>query len=91
MEKHNVIKLEAKIKELIGALAQLSGQALAAAQTVPSDLQELLTIIHRPGWTSVAEGILVEGVVDSMLLQTRTLSSLKQVLLTGSRAVGSAK
>jgi hypothetical protein len=83
MDKHNLTKLEGKIKELIGSLGRL------ASTTEGSSLQELVEIIHRPGWTTPTEGLFVEGIVDSMLSNARTLDALKHVLLTGSRAVGS--
>ena len=43
----------------------------------------LIPIIHKPGWTSVAEEAFVTGILDAMLSQTKTLSELKQVLLSG--------
>jgi hypothetical protein len=91
MDKHNVTTLEGKIKELIGSLARLAstGEGHTGASAASGDLQELLTIIHRPGWTTPAEATFVEGIVDSMTSNARTLDALKQVLLMGSRAVGS--
>jgi hypothetical protein len=92
MDKHNVTKLEAKIKELVGGLAQLAatGEGRASSLAPSNDLQELFVIIHRPGWTTIAESIFVEGIVDTMLLHVKALDSLKQALVVGSRAVGAA-
>jgi hypothetical protein len=78
MDKHDVTHLQTQIKELGGCLSSLADDR---------DFQELITIIHRPGWTTVAEHLLVTGVVDSMLAQAKTLVGLKQVLVNGSRAV----
>jgi hypothetical protein len=78
MAKHNVAKLETRIKDLAAQMAQLADD---------SDLKELIKIIHRPGWTSVAEFALVRGVVDAMIVHTKALAGLKRALLTGSRAV----
>jgi hypothetical protein len=80
MEKHDMTHLEARIKEMCHSLTSLADE---------KDFQEFLVIIRQPGWTAVAELSLVTGVVDSMLAQTRTLVGMKQVLLTGSRAVTS--
>jgi hypothetical protein len=51
------------------------------------EFMELLQIIHRPGWTTVAEGLLVTGMIDAMYAYTQTLARLKHVLVTGSRVV----
>jgi len=51
------------------------------------ELAELLTIIHQPGWTTPAEAMLVNGLLDSMIAHTRHLGELKQTLLAGARAV----
>jgi hypothetical protein len=53
-----------------------------------ADFEELISIIHRPGWTTVAEALLVAGVVEAMHAHTQALAGLKQALLAGSRAVG---
>jgi hypothetical protein len=53
-------------------------------------LSELLKIIHRPGWTSVAELALVGGLVEVMQAQVNLLVRTREVLLTGSREVGVA-
>ena len=78
MDKHDVTHLETQIKQLGRCFSSLADDR---------DFQELITIIHRPGWTTVAEHLLVTGVVDSMLAQAKTLVGLKQALLNGSRAV----
>lgn len=78
MDKHDVTHFETQIKDLCGSLTSLANDR---------DFQEFITIIHKPGWTTVAEHLFVTGVVESMLAQAKTLVGLKQVLITGSRAV----
>jgi hypothetical protein len=87
MAKHDVAKLEAKIKELAGALGGLS-PATATAQGGGGDLLALIPIIHKPGWTTIAEFQLVEGVLDAMLTQSKQLAGLKTVLIGASHAIG---
>jgi hypothetical protein len=51
------------------------------------EFTELLAIIHRPGWTTPAEALLVNGFLDSMTAHAKHLTELKQTLLAGARAV----
>jgi len=78
MEKHNIPQLEARIKELEGVCKSVGDN---------SELTELLTILHRPGWTSVAEFAFASSIVDSLLTQTRSVVALRKALLAGSREV----
>jgi hypothetical protein len=61
-----------------------------AVDGLPGDdyFNELFKIIHRPGWTTIAEGVLFETMVDTMLAQTRQLAQMHQQLMTGAQAVG---
>jgi hypothetical protein len=78
MEKHNLPQLEARIKELEGVCKSVGDN---------SDLVELLTILHRPGWTTVAEFTFANSIVESLLAQTRNVLTLRKTLLEGSREV----
>jgi hypothetical protein len=49
---------------------------------------QLLIIIHRPGWTTLAENAFFETVVDSIDTQVRLLSKLHRDLLKASELVG---
>jgi hypothetical protein len=49
---------------------------------------QLLVIIHRPGWTTLAESAFFETVVDSMEAHVRSLSKLQRDLLRASELVG---
>ena len=51
------------------------------------DLEEMISIIHKPGWTTPAEYVLVSGLVDTMHEQAMVLASLRQTLLNGGRTV----
>lgn len=77
--EHNTAHLETRIKEFSTLLATLADT---------QDLEELIHIIHRPGWTTPAEYVLVSGMVNAMQEHAKALASLRQVLLNGSRAVG---
>jgi hypothetical protein len=74
----SITSLETKVKAL-------SAHLKALANT--SDLEELLVMIHRPGWTTVAELALVSGIVDSIQGHVNNLAELRKTLLSGSRAV----
>ena len=53
------------------------------------EFTELLTIIHRPGWTTPAEAFLVAGMLEAMNAHVQHLTAMKNTLLAGARAVGS--
>jgi len=78
MEKQSIEYLEAQVKELSRSLASLANE---------KDWQALIPIWRRPGWTTPAEFVLVTGVVNSIVAQTKTLINLKEVLIKGSREV----
>ena len=78
MEKHDLAHLEKKIGELRASLTNMADD---------KGFAELLTIIHKPGFTSVAEHLLLRGLVESMVEQAKTLSSLRQILLSAASKV----
>ena len=82
MEKHELNRLEANIKAL-----KSSHDALASS----SSLDELLNIIHRPGWTTVAELAFVEAGLESAQAQTRQLAAFTQGLLAAAKLVGAGR
>lgn len=91
MEKHDLTRLEAKIKDVassISALAARSEALGAGAGEKTLNLSGLIAIIHRPGWTTPAEWLFVNGILDSMAIHTEALAGLQQSLLAGSAAVG---
>jgi hypothetical protein len=44
--------------------------------------EEFISIIRRPGLTSVAEIALIRGIVDSTLVQANAVLTLQQALLS---------
>jgi hypothetical protein len=71
-------KVKSHVSNLAGGLKDLSQD---------KDFEEFLTIIHKPGWTSQAEGLLVNGLLESMNMHVQHLKTLKKSLLAGARAV----
>ena len=78
MPHHDISALAARAKEVSQALSGLSDG---------KDFEEFFRIIHGPGWTTIAEFMLVGSLLDGMLAQTKALVGLKHALLAGSRAV----
>jgi hypothetical protein len=76
--KH-IKRFEQKLSEVKQAVAALPGDDY---------YQGLYNIMHRPGWTTPAESIFFEALVDSMLTNAKQLAQLHQQLLAGSQAVG---
>ena len=82
MEKHELAQLEGAIQGLKTAHATLgSGDSL----------DELLKIIHRPGWTSIAELAFVRTGLESIRAQTAQLTELTNGLLAAAKLVGSGR
>lgn len=78
MEKHHVTHLESQINELHKGMTSLAHQEPVTA---------LISVIHKPGWTTIAEQAFFAGIVDAMLAQTKILLAMKQVLLNGASKV----
>jgi hypothetical protein len=78
MEKHHTTQLEAQINELHTSLARLASE---------EPLTELIKIVHRPGWTTIAEEAFFMGILEAMVSQMKALSAMKQVLLSGAAKV----
>ena len=76
----HVQRFEKKLSAIKQAVASLPGNNLH---------NELFTIIHRPGWTTLAEGLFFEALADSILTpQTQHVAQLHQQLKAASQAVG---
>ncbi|MER7755404.1 hypothetical protein [Kitasatospora sp. NPDC097643] len=78
MEKDQLAHLEQRIHHLITVTRAVSNDPH----------EELLKIIHRPGWTTPAEVALVTNAVDHLIKQTESLNEARTNLLDGARAVG---
>lgn len=79
MEKHELSQLEAHIQALKSTHAVLADSATT---------DELWRIIHQPGWTSVAERMLVTSSLEYIIAQAKLLTTLQQNVLAGAKAVG---
>jgi hypothetical protein len=71
-------RFERKLREVKQAIASLPGDQY---------YEEVLKIVRRAGWTTSAEGIFFDAVVDSMLAHTRDLAQLHQRLKAAFEAV----
>ena len=76
--KTQLAKLAARIQELDASLGHLK---------TTNNTPELLKLIGRPGWTTPAEIVFAQGLVEAMIFQTALLSQMQTTLLKGSRAV----
>ena len=75
---HDMQQIESRCKTLAHHMKELADE---------TDLNELMIIIRKPGWTTVAEFLFVNGFLDSMTAQAKHLVDLKKTLLAGARAV----
>jgi hypothetical protein len=75
---HHIHELEKTIKCAADGLAGL-GRG--------SHLQELLRIIHLPGWTTPAELAFVNAILDHISFEVRTLDRLQADLVEAARKV----
>jgi hypothetical protein len=82
MEQQELTQLESHIQAL-----KTSHAALASGD----GLDELWQIIHRPGWTSVAELAFVRTGLDSIHAQTKQLHALTQRLVAAAKLVGAGR
>lgn len=71
-------RFERKLREVRQAVANLPGDEYHA---------ELLQIVRRAGWTTLAEGIFFEALAESILAHTRDLEQLHQQLKAAFEAV----
>ena len=74
----HVQRFERKLREVKQAIANLPGDAYH---------EELLKVVRRAGWTTLAEGIFFDALVESMLAHTRDLTQLHQRLKAAFEAV----
>ena len=77
--KAEIIALEGRLNQLNAKLASLASQTQVA---------DLIPIIHRPGWTTVAEMAFAAGIVEAMLKHADAFAELHGALIKGSQLVG---
>ena len=75
----DVAKLEGQLKKLDENLSTLVERGYVA---------ELLTIIHRPGFTTPQEAQLIHALVQSLQLQFTTLERTHDLLLEAAHEIG---
>jgi hypothetical protein len=73
-----VQRFERRLREVKQAIAGLPGEQYH---------EELIKIIRRAGWTTLAEGIFFEALIESILAHTRDLQQLHQKLKAAFEAV----
>lgn len=78
LEKHDIAKLERTVKDLGTALGRLSSKA---------EIDELIIILHRPGWTTPAEFAFASAIAESMLAHVGVVAQLKEQFVHAARAV----
>ena len=74
---HDIGMLENKIDRLTKTLSELA--------TLPPGFGQ---IIHKPGWTSIAESALFDAGIDSLQRQTETMTEHCKQLLEAADKVG---
>jgi hypothetical protein len=79
--KDHLNRIEAHLKEL---------DALAKSFGSNDDVQELLRIIHRPGWTTPAETQLMIALTEATVTNIKQAAHLRQELVKCAKAVGSS-
>jgi hypothetical protein len=77
--KDHIARIESGLKE-VARLAEASGS--------DHDIQELIKIIHRPGWTTPAEAQLVIALLEATTNQMKQAAHLRQELFRCAKAVG---
>lgn len=80
LQAHDIKALDRNVGDLVGQLKRLA---------VVDDLEELrLKIIPRPGWTTPAEFLLVQGAINALRNQVEGALALKGVVMDASRRIG---
>jgi hypothetical protein len=77
--KHDIDGLEKKLRNLNRCLADLGSQNVS---------EELLQVIHKPGWTTPAEFALVSAMADSLQSQIQTASMHFKQMIGAASQVG---
>jgi hypothetical protein len=80
--EHDISKLQASLRAFDNKLAELGRQRVA---------ELLIPIIHRPGWTTIAEYSLVAAVLEAMQHQVDGLALLIHRLVDAAEQVGSER
>jgi len=77
---HDIAGLDQRMQSLTILLKELAAI---------DDLEHLrLKVIPRPGWTTPAEFLLVNGIVDALTAHATSAAALKRVLIDGATKIG---
>ena len=76
--EHDIGRLETNIKELSDRLTVVAEH---------DDWIEIIRLTKTPGWTTPAEFLLVNTVVDTIIQQVEVIDRLKGELLTANRQI----
>jgi hypothetical protein len=77
----HVEQIHARVRSLNAAFAGLGDG---------EDFDELTAIIHRPGWTTLPEILLVNSLIDAAERSAEQALALRTALVAGARAIGAA-
>ena len=66
-------------------------QKCVEALNTSSDLDELRALVHRPGWTTIAEQSFVITTLEALIEHLRMASNLRTGLVAVSKQVGSRR
>jgi len=78
MDSQSIDALESTLRQLQDAVKDLGNS---------SDIDELLLLIHNPGWTTPLDHFFVTNIAEALTQQLQTASRMKQVLIAGSRSI----
>jgi hypothetical protein len=78
MDRQSIDALESTLRQLQDAVKDLGNS---------SDIDELLLLIHNPGWTTTRDHFFVTSIAEALTQQLQTASRMKQVLIAGSRSI----
>ena len=80
IEKEHVEDIEKKVLDLKHLFAQV-------AFLTDQHMDELLQLIHNPGYTTPRDVQFTTGILDSMVAQTKAFTGLKETLMAASRDI----
>jgi len=72
--------------QIMSLIDELDEQLQGLSST--EDLQELRTLVQRPGWTTLAEQTFVINQLTALIDQLQAAEKLREALLAGSKQVG---
>jgi len=85
MSEHEAHHTDGHVAEIEGRLRRLSAAFVDGGEV--DDFEELLLIIHAPGWTTLPEIALVNSLIDVAERNVEDAVQLRGALLEGARAI----